>query len=154
MARLTLHELRPADLTQTYWVAMGATAITVVAGARIEQMSISPALGATRAVVAGGSLVFWAFGTWLIPALLAAGWWRHVTHRVPLRYDATWWSLVFPLGMYGVAGQTLGAADHVPILAHIGGNEIWVALAVWVLAFLAMLHHLYRTVLAPPTGAP
>jgi hypothetical protein len=25
------------------------------------------------------------FGTWLIPALVADGWWRHVVRRVPLR---------------------------------------------------------------------
>ncbi|HEX5496624.1 MAG TPA: tellurite resistance/C4-dicarboxylate transporter family protein [Mycobacteriales bacterium] len=150
LARLTLRRLRPEDLTQAYWVAMGSVAITVVAGARIRQMAGASAADATRDLVGGASLVFWAFASWLIPALLAAGWWRHVTHRVPLRYDATWWSLVFPLGMYGVAGQTLGAADRLPILTRIGDTEIWIALAAWALTLLAMLRHLYTTVLRTP----
>jgi tellurite resistance protein TehA-like permease len=91
-ARLLVYELRPADLTPPYWVARGATAITVVAGARIVQMADAPMVAATRGLIAGASVMFWAFGTWLIPALVAAGVWRHVVHRVPLRYEATLWS--------------------------------------------------------------
>ena len=88
-ARLFLYPVTPSDLTPPYWVAMGATAITVLAGARIVQMSNTPIAGATRQLIAGASVVFWAFGSWLIPALLAAGVWRHVIHRLPLRYDAS-----------------------------------------------------------------
>lgn len=84
-------------------------------------------------------------GTWLIPALVAAGWWRHVLHRVPLRYEATWWSVVFPLGMYGVASHYLGAADRLPIVRVIGDGEIWLAFAAWVITAVAMLVHLART---------
>lgn len=149
-ARLLLYPLRPVDLTSPYWVAMGATAITVLAGARVVQMADAPTVVATHGLVAGASVVFWAFGSWLIPVLVAAGWWRHVTHRVPLRYEATLWSIVFPLGMYGVAGHYLGQADHLPLVAAIGHNEIWVALAVWLLTFVAMLAHLLRTLLLQP----
>jgi tellurite resistance protein TehA-like permease len=137
--RLMLYDLRPADLTQPYWVSMGATAITVVAGARIVQMADAPMAVATRGLVAGAAVVFWAFGTWLIPVLIAAGWWRHVVHRIPVRYDPTWWSVVFPLGMYGVGSHYLGEADHLPIVKAIGENESWFALAAWVLTFAAML---------------
>ena len=65
-ARLLVYELRPADLTPPYWVSMGATAITVVAGARIVQMADAPMVAATRGLIAGASVMFWAFGTWLI----------------------------------------------------------------------------------------
>jgi tellurite resistance protein TehA-like permease len=88
----------------------------------------------------------------LIPALVAAGVWRHVVHHVPLRYEAPLWSIVFPLGMYGVAGDYLGQADQLPLVAAIGADESWVALVAWLLTFLAMLRHLVRTVL--PTGTP
>ncbi len=144
-ARMMLYPLRPVDLTPPYWVAMGATAITVLAGARIVQMADAPMVAVTRGLVAGASVVFWAFGTWLIPVLVAAGWWRHVTHHIPLRYEATLWSIVFPLGMYGVAGHYIGAADRLPIVRLIGENESWFALAVWALTFVAMLVHLVRT---------
>ncbi|MFB4308483.1 tellurite resistance/C4-dicarboxylate transporter family protein [Actinomadura sp. GTD37] len=153
-ARMLLYPVRPTDLTPPYWVAMGATAITVVAGARIVEMADAPMVNATRGLIAGTSVVFWAFGSWLIIPLVAAGWWRHVKHRVPLRYEATLWSIVFPLGMYGVAGQYLGQADSLPIVEAIGTHETWVALAAWTLAFAAMLVHLARTLVWPrPAGA-
>jgi len=151
-ARLLLYDLRPADLTPPYWVSMGATAITVVAGARIVQMAGAPMVDATRGLIAGVSVVFWAFGSWLIPALVASGWWRHVTHRIPLRYEATLWSIVFPLGMYGVGGHFLGEADHLPIVKHIGAYESWVALAAWALTFVAMLVHLGRLLSRRPSS--
>jgi tellurite resistance protein TehA-like permease len=144
-ARMLVFDLRPQDLTPPYWVAMGATAITVVAGARIVQMADAPMVAATRGLVAGTSVVFWAFGTWLIPPLVAAGLWRHLVHRIPLRYEAPMWSIVFPLGMYGVGGHYLGEADQLPIVKDIGANESWFALAAWAITFVAMLVHLWRT---------
>ncbi len=148
-ARMLLYDLRPEDLTPPYWVAMGATAITVVAGARIVEMSEAPMVDATRGLIAGASVFFWAFGSWLIPPLIVAGYWRHKVHKVPLRYEAAWWSIVFPLGMYGVGARFLGEADRLPIVKAIGFYESWIALAAWVLVFIAMLVNLYRTVLRP-----
>jgi tellurite resistance protein TehA-like permease len=141
-ARLLIYPLNPADLNPPYWVAMGATAITVLAGARIVEMADAPIINATRGLIAGLAVVFWAFGTWLIPALIAVGWWRHVVNRVPLQYEATLWSIVFPLGMYGVASFYLGHADHLPIVTSIGRGEIWVALTAWLFTFIAMVRHL------------
>jgi tellurite resistance protein TehA-like permease len=110
-------------------------------------------VAATRGLIAGASVVFWTFGSWLIPPLIAAGVWRHVVHRIPLRYEAPLWSIVFPLGMYGVGGHYLGQADHLPIVKAIGANESWVALGAWALAFAAMLAHLYRTLIRAPAAS-
>jgi len=139
-ARMLLYPLSPEDLTPPYWVAMGATAITVVGGARIVQMADAPIVSATRGLIASLSVVFWAFGTWLIPPLVAAGVWRYLVHRMPLRYEVPLWSVVFPLGMYGVGGHYLGQADHLPIIKGIGSYEGWVALAAWAVTFVAMLY--------------
>jgi tellurite resistance protein TehA-like permease len=144
-SRMLLYDLVPQELTPPYWVAMGSTAITVVAGARITQMADAPMVDATRGLISGSSVVFWVFGTWLIPPLVAAGVWRHVVHRVPLRYEASLWSIVFPLGMYAVAGYYLGQADRLPIVKAIGTGEGWVALAAWAITFAAMLRHLAVT---------
>jgi tellurite resistance protein TehA-like permease len=95
-------------------------------------------------LVAGASVVFWAFGTWLIPPLVAAGVWRHIVHRIPLRYEAPLWSVVFPLGMYAVGSHYLGQTDHLPIVSAIGASESWTALAAWAVTFVAMLAHLAR----------
>lgn len=143
-ARLLWYDVRPVDITPPYWVAMGAGAITVLAGARISQMAQAPALLPTRGLIAGVSVLFWAFATWLVPLLLAVGWWRHVTHRIPVRYEATWWSMVFPLGMYGVASQALGDSLGLPVVAVVGRAEAWVALGAWLLVGSAMTAHLVR----------
>ncbi|GAA1769214.1 tellurite resistance/C4-dicarboxylate transporter family protein [Agromyces humatus] len=153
--RMLAYPFRPADLTPPYWVAMGATAITVVAGARIVEMADAPMVDATRGLIAGASVFFWAFGTWLIPPLVIAGYWRHVRHRVPLRYEPTMWSIVFPLGMYGVGSQFLGDVDHLPIVQAIGFGWTWLALAAWIVTFTAMLVTIWRTVLRrPPPPQP
>ncbi len=150
--RMMLYELKPVDLNPPYWVSMGACAITVLAGARIVEMAAAPMVDATRGLVAGLAVVFWAFATWLIPVLFGVGLWRHWRHRIPLRYEATWWSMVFPLGMYAVAGIYLGQADMLPIVGWIGRAELWLAMLVCLLVFVAMLRHLYRTVLRRPVA--
>jgi tellurite resistance protein TehA-like permease len=151
--RMLLYPLRPTDLTPPYWVAMGAGAITVLAGARVVEMVDTPMVEAARGLVSGVSLSVWAFATWLIPVLVAAGWWRHRTHRVPLRYEPSLWSMVFPMGMYVVAAAYLSEADHLPLVGLVGDVGIWFAFAVWALVFLAMLASIGRAAVGPSDGA-
>jgi tellurite resistance protein TehA-like permease len=156
LTRLLLLEVRPEDLTPPYWVTMGATAITVLASARILAMAPAPAVTATRSVVAGLGTVLWAFGTWLIPLLVAFGLWRHVRHRVRLGYLPALWSIVFPLGMYAVASMQLGEVAQLPLIATIGRAWTWLAVAIWAIVFVAMIRHLVRSAMRhghsiPPT---
>ncbi len=139
LARLLHFPVRPADVIPAYWVSMGATAISVLAGAKLLGLPASPLLTAMHPVVVGLSAVLWAFGTWLIPLLAGLGVWRHVAGRVPLRYEPGLWSLAFPLGMYCVASETLGHAVHVPWLVSVGHDGMWLALGVWAVLFAAML---------------
>jgi tellurite resistance protein TehA-like permease len=152
--RLMLYKFGPEDLTPPYWVSMGALAITVLAGARIVEMANAPMVDATRGLIAGLAVVFWAFATWLIPVLVAAGWWRHIVRRVPLRYEATMWSIIFPLGMYAVAGIYLGEADRLPLVRMVGRLELWVAFSAWAVVFAAMSWHVTRTVFLARRGHP
>jgi tellurite resistance protein TehA-like permease len=145
--RIMLYELNPVEFDPPYWVSMGAIAITVVAGARIVEMNSAPMVDATRGLIAGLSVVFWAFATWLIPVLVAAGVWRHFVRKVPLRYEPTLWSMIFPLGMYAVAGIYLGRADHLPLVEWVGSHWLWIAVAAWIVTFVAMARGLLRGVL-------
>jgi tellurite resistance protein TehA-like permease len=129
---------RPADVTPAYWIFMGASAISVLAGSQILGLPPHPVTASVHGLVAGVSVVLWAFGTWLIPLLLAVGAWRHLLHRVPLRYEAGWWSIVFPLGMHAVASLELGRALRVPWLVSWGDAEGWSALAAWLAVSLAL----------------
>ena len=128
-------------LSPTYWIYMGATAITVLAAAKLLQLPASlPVLVATRQVISGIAFLLWAFGTWWVPLLLtvAARW--HLIRREAARYDATWWSAVFPLGMYAVASASYGRATHLGFMSSIGRVEIWLAFGVWLAASAAMVH--------------
>lgn len=147
--RVLRHRFGPEDLDAPYWVTMGALAITIVAGSRILELESSPILDATRIVVGGSSTLLWAFATWLIPALVAAGAWKHFIHRVPMTYSAGLWSMVFPLGMYSVASMFLGHSDRLPALEWIGEHWFWVGLIVWVLVFAAMIWSFIRTLRRP-----
>ncbi|MEZ0580472.1 tellurite resistance/C4-dicarboxylate transporter family protein [Nocardioides sp. MH1] len=154
VVRLLLHPIGPEELTPPYWVSMGALAITVVAGARIVEMTAVPVVEVTRGLVAGLAVVLWSVATWLVPALVAAGCWRHLRHRVPLDYEPSLWNVVFPLGMYAVAGIDLGEADHLPIVARVGDAVVWVALAAWVVLLVAMVRHLLASAIRPPGPQP
>jgi tellurite resistance protein TehA-like permease len=128
-----------AGLTPAYWVFMGATAISVLAGAQLLRAPAIPLVAAVHPVVAGLSVVLWAFGTWLIPLLIGFGVWRHLLRGVRLSYEPPLWSMVFPLGMYCVASHALGVALHVPWLSALGTEGAWVAFAVWAAVFTAMI---------------
>jgi tellurite resistance protein TehA-like permease len=143
--RLMLYRFGPEELTPPYWVSMGALSITVLAGARIVEMADAPTVAVTRDLIAGLAVVFWAFATWLVPVLVAAGFWRHAVRNVPLTYDPMLWSIIFPLGMYAVAGIYLGRVDSLPVVLAIGRVELWVALAAGALVMVAMLRHLVST---------
>jgi tellurite resistance protein TehA-like permease len=135
--------MTPATLGPPYWILMGATAISVLAGARVLTVPADiPAVRATSSFVEGFSFALWAFGTWWIPLLLILGLWRHVRRNWPLTYEPTLWSVVFPLGMYSVATLTFGKVAHLTFMEPLARFMIWVAFAAWVLvaaAFLAQL---------------
>jgi hypothetical protein len=62
--------MTPATLGPPYWILMGATAISVLAGARDLTLPADiPVVRATTGFVAGFSFALWAFGTWWIPLL-------------------------------------------------------------------------------------
>jgi tellurite resistance protein TehA-like permease len=151
---LMAYPVRPAELTPPYWVFMGATAISVLAGALILRLPPGPLVAAVHGVVTGLSVVLWAFGTWLIPLLLILGAWRHLLHHVPLAYEPGMWSIVFPVGMYGVASRELGAVLNVSWLVTLGRYEGWLGLAVWVVVAVAMALALLRLPAASRPAGP
>jgi tellurite resistance protein TehA-like permease len=148
--------MTPQTLTPPYWILMGATAITVLAGARI--LSLSGALPAVKAVaglVDGFSFALWAFGTWLVPLLVLLGFWRHIRHHWPLTYEPTLWSVVFPLGMYSVATLTYGKVAHLAFTVPLSRLMLWAALAAWLAvaaAFAARIPVAVRVRTAGPAG--
>ncbi|MDX3230915.1 tellurite resistance/C4-dicarboxylate transporter family protein [Streptomyces sp. ME19-01-6] len=132
--RLVRLGVRPRELSPPYWVTMGACAISLLAGARLVPQGLddSPHGG----VVAKFLLVMWGWATFLLPVLLAAGVWRHGVRRVPAAYEPTWWTIVFPLGMYAVSTAALGGVEGPRRLVAVGHAMAWAASGAWALVAL------------------
>lgn len=129
-----------ASLGPSYWIYMGATAITVLAGSRILVLPADlPIMAATAQVVSGLTFVLWAFGVWWVPLLVMFGIWRHGIRRVPLRYENGLWSIVFPLGMYSVASMHFGAEVGLPLVATLGQYGTWISGLAWLAVVVAMV---------------
>ncbi|MHA6669127.1 tellurite resistance/C4-dicarboxylate transporter family protein [Homoserinimonas sp. A447] len=137
----------PLTLGASYWIYMGATAITVLAGSRILVLSDDlPIMAATSGIVSGLTFVLWAFGVWWVPLLVIFGVWRHAVRRVPLRYESELWSIVFPLGMYSVASIHFGAETGLPLIVTMGEVGVWIAGVAWLVVAAAMVLSLRRMV--------
>jgi tellurite resistance protein TehA-like permease len=154
MSRWLTVPMTPATLGPPYWILMGATAISVFAGARdLGLPKTIPVIAATASFIDGFTFALWAFGTWWIPLLVILGLWRHVHHNWPLTYEPTLWSVVFPLGMYSVATLVFGKAAHLPFMHPLARVMLWVAVAAWALVAAAFLTRVAREVRPGPTAA-
>lgn len=124
----------------SYWIYMGATAITVLAGSRILGLPKDlPIILHASSFVAGFTFILWAFGTWWIPLLVIFGIWRHYSRGEPARYESGLWSIVFPIGMYSTASMLFGREMGMPFIVTIGHWGTWLAGAVWLTVTAAML---------------
>ena len=143
LLRLTNPMTPTSNLGPAYWILMGATAITVLAGVRIVGLSPAiPLIRITAGFIEGSCFALWAFGTWWIPLLMVTGLWQHYSRHGHLHYEPTLWSAVFPLGMYSVATLLYGKAAHLAFMEPIARFMLWVSVAAWVLlagAFLVRL---------------
>lgn len=145
--RFSFFPLNATELGAPYWINMGATAISTLAGSLLIMhtkdfnfiVDILPFLK-------GFTLFFWAAGTWWIPLLVLLGFWRHVIQREPVPtspkgYDPTYWAMVFPLGMYTVCTFRLSEALEIGFLKIIPEIFIYVAIFVWVAVIIGFIRY-------------
>jgi tellurite resistance protein TehA-like permease len=141
--RIFFVQLEPADMNPLFWVVMGAAAISTNAGtALIRSTPPVSFLTALKPFVDGSTLILWAWSTWWVPLLVVFWMWRHLARKMPVTYHPTYWSMVFPLGMYTVATYRLSLAAELPLLTVIPRVTLWAALAVWSLAMLGVARSL------------
>lgn len=138
--RWTFHELEPTEAAPPAWIAAGAVAITVLAGSNLlGAQAVSERIARLAPFLEGMVTLAWATATFWFPLMIAIGVWRHLVRRVPLRYEPAYWSLVFPLGMYGAATFKMVAVIDLPSLDWVPRVALAVALIAWVTAFVGLL---------------
>jgi tellurite resistance protein TehA-like permease len=129
----------PADLTPAHWINMGAMAICALAGSLLVDDSVrAPFLESLRPFIEGFTLLSWATATWWIPLLLSLTVWRYAVGRPLVGCGESYWSGVFPLGMYAVATFQMAYAmslDFLEVIAHL---FFWLSLGAWVVGVIEM----------------
>jgi tellurite resistance protein TehA-like permease len=122
------HTNRRRRFTPDLWIAMGALAITTLAGS--ELVLAAPTFRALRPI----DLVTWAVATTLIVPLALT------ELRVrSFGYEASRWSFVFPLGMYSVASRALASAGGGAWPDALGHVFFPIAVAAWAVVAVGSL---------------
>ena len=138
--RWTFQPLEPTEADPPAWIAAGAVAITVLAGSNLlATRTVSPRVDRLAPLIEGLVVLAWATATFWFPLMVAIGVWRHIVRNVPLRYHPSYWALVFPLGMYGVATFKMRSVVELEHLGWAPKITFAVALAAWMAAFVGML---------------
>ena len=140
--RLTFLPLDEEEVGAAYWISVGASAITVLAGGTLVQtVQATHVLADLLPFVKGLSLLFWAVSTWWIPLVAGLRLWTHLRTRPAFAYSPAYWGMVFPLGMYTAATLRLAQALPLPALKAVPTYFIYVALGAWLLTAGGMLGH-------------
>ena len=138
--RWTLQPLEPAEADPPAWIAAGAVAITVLAGSNLlDARAMSPRIERLVPFIEGLVMLAWATATFWFPIMIAIGIWRHIVRRLPLRYHPSYWSLVFPLGMYGVASFKMRSVVSLDELGWLPKITLVIAFIAWALTFVGMI---------------
>ncbi|ODS93868.1 MAG: C4-dicarboxylate ABC transporter [Comamonas sp. SCN 65-56] len=141
--RFMFLRLAPQELVPSYWINMGALAISTLAGALlIQQAPAVPWLEQILPFVKGVTLLYWAAGSWWIPVLVLLGVWRHGVRRYPLRYEPLYWGLVFPLGMYAACTWQMDRALAIHVLDGVAWVFLCAGLLAWLLTFAGLVQRL------------
>ena len=133
-----------SQLAPSYWINMGAAAITALAGVQIAAIAISdPMLAVVRGYIIGQTMLFWSIASWWIPLLVGVMVWRHFIGRVRFVYQFDYWAMVFPLGMYAAATSSFSRVIDADFLAVIPRFFFWAAITTWCLTFFGMMRHIF-----------
>ena len=148
--RLTFFPLEPEEFSATYWIAMGAAAITTLAGAALilgaSQWSF---LQETLPFLKGSVLVFWVTGTWWIPLLVILELRKQLHAQQWLRYDPKYWAMVFPLGMYATCTYQVATVMGLHRLTAISRVFLYFALAAWIITSWGLISVLVSITVHP-----
>ncbi len=136
--RTAFFPMEPAEFKPSYWIDMGAAAISTLAGAMlVRQMEGVAEFQTFIPFTKVFTMLFWVGGTWWIPVIVFLEIWKRA--EIKVRYSAGYWSLVFPLGVYTVCTWHLSLVMGLPFLKRISEVFIFIAWIAWLTTYLNML---------------
>lgn len=139
--RWTFLSLDPHEFDPPAWIAAGAVAITVLAGSNL--LLAAPASERLTQMVPfleGMVIMAWATATFWFPLMIAIGAWRHMVRRMALRYHPSYWSLVFPIGMYSASTFRMLDAIDLDHLGWLPKATLALALTAWTATAVGLAH--------------
>jgi len=160
---LLTKQFEPLDWEGPYWIAMGAAAITTLAGSNMLLFLDMGNLYEATLVI---TYLAWAAGAWWIPILLYMDVWKFTRLDLTDRprwvtlfpwarlgfgrggrhfYEPPSWGRVFPMGMFTACTVALTEASGFEVLYLIPSGWGWFALVVWALTLLGMVRVVGRT---------
>jgi tellurite resistance protein TehA-like permease len=152
--RWTFASLEPTEADPPAWIAAGAVAIVVLAGSNLLlAQDAAPRIARVAPAIEAVVVLAWATATFWFPLMVAIGVWRHIIRRLPLRYHPSYWALVFPLGMYGVATSRMAEATDLAALDWLPPVVLGIALTAWALAFAGLVGTASRVWRSSPVAA-
>ncbi|HTM91568.1 MAG TPA: tellurite resistance/C4-dicarboxylate transporter family protein [Flavisolibacter sp.] len=126
--RLLFYPMKPEEVSPSYWINMGAAAITTLAGVMLLQnIKTNAVLEELYPFVYGSAVLFWCVASFWIPLVFIMEIWRYLIKRSPLHYTPGFWSMVFPLGTYCVCSWRLAEVMHLQFLSSLSKVFLYAA---------------------------
>lgn len=141
--RMTFFRMLPRDFHPSFWINMGAAAISTLAGTiLISSLGDTPGFPDFVPILKVLTVLFWVMGIWWIPVLVILEIRKQIL--VPVAYNAGYWSLIFPLGVYTFCTWHLAIVLNFPFLENIPELFVYVAWFAWLITFVRMCVKIVR----------
>jgi tellurite resistance protein TehA-like permease len=141
--RFAFFPFGPESFLPTFWINMGAMAISALTGTTlVSQAQSAGYLADLLPFLKGLTILLWATASWWIPLLALLAGWQHLVKKLNRPYSQLYWSAVFPLGMYTVSTYEVARMTDLPFLLWIPRVFVYIALAAWLATFVSMLRRI------------
>lgn len=140
--RMLFSPFNGRDMDPCYWTCMGAAAIAVFDGGKFITVPNPPFFFTSiKPFIEGMILFLWAWGTAWIPILCLMQLWKSFYFKVPFRYQASFWAMVFPMGMYTAATDLIRLNLQLDFLQMVVHISLWLTFFFWCLfAYMSRLN--------------